>query len=1230
MSPPVTYSVNIDINPTIGQLTIGNNTVTFTNSTGTLKTLTINGAINGSDGAFTLNGATPILLSGNTTFTVINQSTIENGNDVTAPVLTIANGSVAGALIVDGSGTSLTSSNSVTVGNANGVTGTLTLSNSATGALGAVHLADGTGFAGNAIMNVQSNADATFSNVAIGTGGLTNQNGSLTVTGSGSTFSQIGNTFNQIGTTGSSTGTLSIASGGAMSLGSGNFFVYSTGLVNITGGGSLTTNGSVFLNGAATSTGTQGKIVISGAGSHMDENTGGGGGAVTGTLTIGGASSGPGTLSVSSAGSYSNTGTGPANIAATGVADIDGGTFSSNGPINVTGTLRFSNSATLGGSGALSINSGGVLELVNETLTKDAALNDGSTLRGKSASSYIGNPTIASSASVTLSTGASTSDTLTMGDSLHHILGGSGSTLHISGSGTVSLPFGNPNYLGDWAVDSGIVQIGSGSSTSGNTTAIPIASGATLEINNVNWGRDLTLHSGSTLRGRGSAFYSRTATVDAAASVTLATATSADVFNDNVVGSNIAGGTGATIHVSSPGEIFLFQPKTYAGDWAIDSGKLIFNSASASGTGSSAIVVNNTGQLGFTAAANFTRPVTINSGGMFEIQEFSSASGGVTFNSGTETIDVQPSVTFTLNGSNSVSTSTVRKTSLGTALLSGANAFSGALMVDYGQIQQFSGNTTVGVGAAFSRLTVGSTASFAASYFMGGTANLTVDEERIGEPGIGSFNQSGGTHTISGATNPLWIASAVGSSGSYIMQGGILNVVNNVAGTNGEAVGFNGNGTFSQSGGTHTVGGSNGNLVVGYSSTGVGTYTISAGLLQANSFYVGRDAGATGTVNVNGGTVNVLTEFLDIALNAPATGTVNVTSGALTAQGIYVGGKSSVGGGAGVLNISGGSVTSNGELKVWNTTGSAITLSSGSATASSLSTDSNPAHFSFTGGTLNITGAGGFTIAQSGALGLTPAVVSGATFNVTNTLTMATGGSLTVNGRASARQFDGAGTLSIQGTGRVSTPANGGASGVSYLQSLSVAAGAALDLDDNDLVVNGGTFTTVRGWVFSGFRQSVDPAATGIVSTTSQNDNGKEILAMFANALVGTADWPPGSGHTVAANAVIGKYTYFGDLNMDGQVTGDDYPAIDSNLNTTPAPGIAWLSGDANLDGIVTGDDYAVIDSNLGNGVGNPLGLSATSVPEPGFIVAFVAGIGFGRRRRRRDKSAMAANSSGR
>ena len=170
-----------------------------------------------------------------------------------------------------------------------------------------------------------------------------------------------------------------------------------------------------------------------------------------------------------------------------------------------------------------------------------------------------------------------------------------------------------------------------------------------------------------------------------------------------------------------------------------------------------------------------------------------------------------------------------------------------------------------------------------------------------------------------------------------------------------------------------------------------------------------------------------------------------------------------------------------------------------------------------------------------------------------------------------------------------------------------------LDLNDNDLVVSSASFTTLQDLVLNGFSASVDPSKTGIISGTGQAGGGITILALFDNALVGASEW---GGQPISANAIVGKYTYLGDLNLDGQVTGDDYGVIDANLDTTPAVGRGWIDGDANLDGVVTGDDYGVIDAALGNGSGNPLGASAVAVPEPASLLLALPLVLLGRRRR--------------
>ncbi len=230
----------------------------------------------------------------------------------------------------------------------------------------------------------------------------------------------------------------------------------------------------------------------------------------------------------------------------------------------------------------------------------------------------------------------------------------------------------------------------------------------------------------------------------------------------------------------------------------------------------------------------------------------------------------------------------------------------------------------------------------------------------------------------------------------------------------------------------------------------------------------------------------------------------------------------------------------------------------------------------------------------------------------------------------------GAGTLQVKNVrasglvingGKVSIVPNGGSAGVVNVGTLGINNDGALDLADNDLVVQysgSSPFQQKFDEVIEGYSATPNPSLTGIVSSTSQANGGRTILALFDNAFFGVTEWPPGSGLIVPTQSVIGKYTYFGDANLDGQVTGDDYTVIDSNLNTTPAVGAGWTSGDVNLDGIVTGDDYTTIDSNLGLGVGNALSPAALSsnlnaVPEPaGVTMLLVAALPLIRRRRGR------------
>jgi autotransporter-associated beta strand protein len=259
-------------------------------------------------------------------------------------------------------------------------------------------------------------------------------------------------------------------------------------------------------------------------------------------------------------------------------------------------------------------------------------------------------------------------------------------------------------------------------------------------------------------------------------------------------------------------------------------------------------------------------------------------------------------------------------------------------------------------------------------------------------------------------------------------------------------------------------------------------------------------------------------------------------------------------------------------------------------------------------------GIGGIANVDIGAA----AVTLGNAVTATSTGTLSGTGSLTKvgSGKQTVKALSVAGvTVSA---GKLEVAANGTSAGVSYLNTLSVA-GAALDLNDNDLVVNNGSFSAIQALVFQGYSGTPDSTKTGIISTTGQG-TGTTILALFNNALFSTTEWPPASGRTIGASAVVGKYTYFGDTDFDGQVTPQDYTAIDANLGATNVnPGQAWFLGDTDFDGNITPQDYTGVDANLGRGQGNPLAVSA--VPEAGSIGGILIGsVGFMVRRRRSAK----------
>ncbi len=152
--------------------------------------------------------------------------------------------------------------------------------------------------------------------------------------------------------------------------------------------------------------------------------------------------------------------------------------------------------------------------------------------------------------------------------------------------------------------------------------------------------------------------------------------------------------------------------------------------------------------------------------------------------------------------------------------------------------------------------------------------NFTAAFSNIGESGKGNWQLSGGTFNLtSGGIGGLWFGVNASGSGSGTLSSlGTVNVP-----TGGILVGNNGVGTFTQTGGTANVG----YLALGYSS-GAGTYNFIGGeLKQENTAYIGNTG--TGNFINAGGTHNIGSiagiGALIVGNNSGAVGTYSMNGG---------------------------------------------------------------------------------------------------------------------------------------------------------------------------------------------------------------------------------------------------------------------------------------------------------------------------------------------------------------
>jgi autotransporter-associated beta strand protein len=203
------------------------------------------------------------------------------------------------------------------------------------------------------------------------------------------------------------------------------------------------------------------------------------------------------------------------------------------------------------------------------------------------------------------------------------------------------------------------------------------------------------------------------------------------------------------------------------------------------------------------------------------------------------------------------------------------------------------------------------------------------------------------------------------------------------------------------------------------------------------------------------------------------------------------------------------------------------------------------------------------------------------------------------------------------------------------LSSVTTGGTGKLDLTNNSLIVRNSSLTAVQNLIKQGFTNGTWNGS-GITSSTAAADpSGITAIGCASNGVLTKTNFKGVTGLT--PNDVLVKYTYYGDADLSGAVTLDDFTLFLSGYQTGKT---TWVNGDFDYSGLVTLDDFALFLkgyqqqgvplTELEQSVGSSAQLTAAAreamlaavaaVPEPGVagIVAFSALALRGRSRHRR------------
>jgi arabinogalactan endo-1,4-beta-galactosidase len=130
-----------------------------------------------------------------------------------------------------------------------------------------------------------------------------------------------------------------------------------------------------------------------------------------------------------------------------------------------------------------------------------------------------------------------------------------------------------------------------------------------------------------------------------------------------------------------------------------------------------------------------------------------------------------------------------------------------------------------------------------------------------------------------------------------------------------------------------------------------------------------------------------------------------------------------------------------------------------------------------------------------------------------------------------------------------------------------------INLENNEMILNytdTDPISTIRAELTAGYNNGLWNG-TGITSSAAAGNQ---------NDALGYADGADNVVAGLSSGQIEIKFTIYGDANLDGVVSGDDFSILVANLGKSAA---AWDQGDFNYDGVVSGDDFSLLVGNLGD-----------------------------------------------